>query len=262
MKKRILVVDGDATRRDTLRRCLQSNGFDVGVLYEPARVVARVAEERPALVVLSSGPSFRDSLAALTALRSGGDDLPLIMTGRSHDALESIVALECGADDFVSQPFNVLEVLLRICRVLKWAARDSLRQPVVRAPFRFNGFELNFASRSLTFRGKAVPLSETEYAMLNLFTTAPGRIFSREAIAQRMLPDGEASPASVSIWIHRLRRRIERDASSPELIRTVRATGYVFRPDRIEQGPGMPQGRHAARSRPESGTSGSVPAGH
>ncbi|WP_321791177.1 response regulator transcription factor [Burkholderia pyrrocinia] len=216
MKKRILVVDGDATRRDTLRRCLQSNGFDVGVLYEPARGVARVAEERSALVVLSSGPSFRDSLA----------------------------------------------VLLRICRVLKWAARDSLRQPVVRALFRFNGFELNFASRSLTFRGKAVPLTETEYSMLNLFTTAPGRIFSREAIAQRMLPDGEASPASVSIRIHRLLRRIERDASSPELIRTVRATGYVFRPDRIEQGSGMPQGSHAARSRPESGTSGSVPAGH
>ncbi|MGH8778038.1 response regulator transcription factor [Paraburkholderia sp.] len=248
MKQRILVVDSDAVCRDALRTCLQSNGFDVAVLYEPGKVATRVEDERPALIVLSSGPSFGNSLAALTALRSSGDDLPLIMLGQEDDVIQRIVALECGADDFISKPFNVHEALLRIRRVLKWAAHGSLQYPVIRPPFRFGGFELDFASRSLTFNGEPVPLSETEYAVLNLFTTAPGRVFSREAIAQRMRPDAAGQLASVSTWVHRVRKKIEHDATSPELIQTVRARGYVFRPERDDRSTDSLQGRNVATS--------------
>lgn len=230
MKQLILVVDGDAACRDALRTCLQSSGFDVAVLYDPDKVVKRVEVERPALIVMTSGLTFGRGLAALQTLRGQGDDLPLIMLGEQDNVTERIVALECGADDFISKPFNVHEALVRIRCVLKRAAHVPLQDPASKPPFSFNGFELDFASRTLTFQGEVVPLLQTEYAVLNLFTTAPGRVFSKEVIAQRIWPDAPTRLSAVGVWVHRLRRRIERNVSSPELIQTVRAKGYVFRP--------------------------------
>lgn len=244
MKQRILVVEGDTACRDALRTSLQSSGFDVAVLYEPGKIMARVEAERPGLIVLSGGPSFSSGLAALKALRGFGDDLPVIMLGEQDDVVERIVALECGADDFVSKPFNVHEVLVRVRRVLERAKQDPLQGPVFRLPFRFNGFELNFTSRTLSLGDEPVPLAQAEYAVLNLFTTAPGRVFSKDTIAQRIRPDEPDRRAAVAVWVHRLRKRIERDPRVPELIRTVRATGYVFVPESDDRGldesPGSP----------------------
>jgi DNA-binding response OmpR family regulator len=230
MKQLILVVDSDVACRDALRVCLQSGGLDVAVLYEPGKALARIEVERPALIVTTNGPGYGGGLAVLQALRSRGDDLPIIMLGDQDDVTERIVALECGADDFISKPFNVREVLVRVRRVLERANLVALHAPVSRPPFSFDGFELDYALRRLTFRGKAVPLQQMEYAILNLFTTAPGRLFSKQTIAQRVRPDTPNGPAAVGVWVHRLRKRIERDTTAPKLIQTVRAKGYVFHP--------------------------------
>jgi two-component system phosphate regulon response regulator OmpR len=230
MKQLILVVDDNVVSRDALRTCLQSSGFDVAVLYEPGKLMARVEVERPALIVITSGPSFGSGLAALQTLRGRGDDLPLIMLGEGGEVTERIVALECGADDFVSKPFNVQEVMVRVRVVLKRAGQFSLHDPVFKPLFRFNDFELDYALRTLTFRGEVVPLRQSEYAILNLFTTAPGRLFSKETIARRVRPDSPDQLAAVGLWVHRLRKRIERDAAAPKLIQTVHTKGYVFRP--------------------------------
>ncbi|MGX7006113.1 response regulator transcription factor [Caballeronia sp. KNU42] len=230
MKQLILVVDDNVVSRDALRTCLQSSGFDVAVLYEPGKVVARVEMERPALIILASGPGSGGSLAALQTLRVRGDDLPLIMLGDGGEATERIVALECGADDFISKPFNVQEVMVRVRVVLKRAGQFSLHDPICKPLFRFSDFELDYASRTLTFRGEVVPLRQTEYAILNLFTTAPGRLFSKESIARRVRPDSPDRLAAVGLWVHRLRKRIQRDPTAPKLIQTVHTKGYVFRP--------------------------------
>ncbi|EEA02165.1 two component transcriptional regulator, winged helix family [Burkholderia sp. H160] len=205
MKQLILVVDRDAACRDALRVCLQSSGFDVAVLYEPGKVAARVEVERPALIVMTDGATWGSGLAALQALRRAGDDLPVVMLGEDDNVTERIVALECGADDFIRKPFNVHEVLVRIRCVLKRTAQAHLQEPAFKPPFSFNGFELNYASRTLTFHGEVVPLQQAEYAVLNLFTTAPGRVFSKQIIAQRIWPDAPARPAAVGVWVHRLR---------------------------------------------------------
>jgi DNA-binding response OmpR family regulator len=230
MKQLILVVDGDPACRDALRTCLQSSGFDVAVLYDPGKVAERVEVERPALIAMTSGATWGSGLRALQTLRRGGDDLPVIMLGEQDDVTERIVALECGADDFICKPLNVHEVLVRIRCVLKRTAQTPLQDPVFKPPFSFNGFELDYASRTLTFQGEPVPLQQTEYAVLNLFTTAPERVLSKEVIAQRIWPDAPPRLAAVGVWVHRLRRRIERDVAVPRLIQTVRAKGYVFRP--------------------------------
>ncbi|SFT85801.1 response regulator transcription factor [Paraburkholderia aspalathi] len=230
MKPRILVVDDDPDCRDALRKCLQSNGFDVAVLYEPARVLERLEVERPALIVMKSGPSFGGGLATLRMLREHREDMPVILLAEQDDVIERVVALECGADDVLSRPFNVKEVLVRIRCVLRRVMYEPLHSPVHRQPFRFGGFELNFALRTLSFEGRPVPLQQTEYAVLHLFTTAPDRVLSREFIAHCIHSSARDQLPVVGLWIHRLRRRIETDSSYPKLIQTVRAKGYVFHP--------------------------------
>jgi DNA-binding response OmpR family regulator len=227
------VVDDDAACRDALRTCLQSNGFDVGGLYEPGKVLKRVQVEHPALSAMTSGVIHGRGLAVLQALRA-----LLIMPGEVDNVTERIVALECGAEDFISKPFNVREVLARIRCVLKRTDPVALQDPVARPPFSFIGFELDYTSRTLTYRVKRVPLLQTEYAMFNLFTNAPGRVLSKEVIAQRIWPEVPKRHSTVGVWVHRLRARIGRDAAVPELIHTVRAKRYVFRPvpdDRVRE---------------------------
>jgi DNA-binding response OmpR family regulator len=231
MKQLILVVDGDASCRDALRTSLQASGYDVAVLYDASKVVQRMEAERPTLMVMAGGASGGGGLAALQALqalRTAQDDVPIIMLGEQDDATERIIALECGADDFISKPFNVHEVLVRIRNVLRRVQRHRLQDPVARAPYEFNGFRLNFAWRSLTYHQEPVPLTQNEYAILALLVTAPGRVFTKTAIVQRMSADTPNPQGSVGVWVHRLRLRIKRVAGACDIIETVRGKGYVF----------------------------------
>ena len=231
MKQLILVVDGDASCRDTLRTTLQASGYDVAVLYNASKVVRRIEAERPTLMIMAGGASSGDGLAALQALqalRASQDDLPIIMLGEQRDETERIIALECGADDVISKPFNVQEVLVRIRNVLRRVQRHRLQDPVWRAPYEFNGFRLDFAWRSLTYHGEPVQLTQNEYAILALLVTAPGRIFTKAAIVQRVAADAPDAQGDVGVWVHRLRSRIKRVAGVCEIIETVRGKGYAF----------------------------------
>ncbi|WP_343674940.1 response regulator transcription factor [Paraburkholderia heleia] len=231
MKQIILVVDDDTECRHLLRNSLRAGGFDVAVLYDACKVVKRIEDERPALIVMSDGETIGSAIEALKALRSRGDDLPVIMLGERDDVMERIVALDCGADDFISTPFNATEVLVRTRRVLDRIRPVHYRNPAFKPPFRFDGFELDYASRTLTFDGKVVPLTESDYAMLNLFTSMPGKVLSRAEIARRIWPDAPGHTRAVSAYMHRLRRLIGASMAAPGPIRTIREEGYVFHPD-------------------------------
>jgi DNA-binding response OmpR family regulator len=153
------------------------------------------------------------------------------MLGEQGDETERIIALECGADDFISKPFNVQEVLVRIRNVLRRVQRHRLQDPVWRAPYEFDGFRLDFAWRSLTYHGEPVPLTQNEYAILALLVTAPGRVFTKAAIVQRISADTPDAQRNVGVWVHRLRMRIKGVAGICEIIETVRGRGYAFNPD-------------------------------
>lgn len=234
MKQLILVVDGDQNCRDVLRTTLQASGYDVAVLYDAGKVARRIEAERPTLMVMGAGASGGEGLAALQALqalRTTQDDLPIIMLGEQGDATERIIALECGADDFISKPFNSQEVLVRIRNVLKRVQRHRLQDPARRAPYEFNGFRLDFAWRSLTYHGAPVALTQNEYAILALLVMAPGRVFTKAAIVQRLSADTPDAQGNVGVWVHRLRMRIKRVAGACEIIETVRGKGYAFNLD-------------------------------
>lgn len=142
------------------------------------------------------------------------------MTQRSLRCGAGIVGQRVGVRGFRRQPPPSLHIHVADKRIL---VHSGLRNQIRSAQ--------QVGSRTLTSRGQPVPLVQSEFAILNLFTTAPGRIFSKEAIARRIWPDEPPRPAIVGLWVHRLRSRIERDVSAPELIQTIRTKGYVFRPE-------------------------------
>ncbi|WP_174362921.1 response regulator [uncultured Caballeronia sp.] len=228
MKRLILVVDADPGCRDVLRNRFHAAGFDVSVLYDAAGIAHRLTLERPALALVASGLCMSGGLAEIKRLRNSDDDLPVIMLGEEDDATERIVALECGADDVVSKPFNVDEVLVRARNVLRRVGHRPIREPACGMPYRFDGFKLDFLARSLSFQERPVALSETEYSLLKLLVSSPGRVISVSAIAQMM--ESRVLDSSVRIWVHRLRSRIRLAAGACEQILTVQGQGYAFHP--------------------------------
>ncbi|KER70005.1 hypothetical protein HR51_21485 [Burkholderia cepacia] len=231
MKQLNLVVDTDIVCRDALRNSMQNGGLDVARLYELGKVMKRLEEERPALVLMFSGDDPGAGIGVSMALRYREVDLRIIVFGNGNDVTEHIVALGCGADDFVPGSINLTEVLLRTRRMLYRTASVHYRDPVSKQLFRFDGFELVYVIRTLGFERKAVPLSECEYVMLNLFTTASGQVLSKAGMATRIWPDGLCRAAVVSVYVRRLRRNLAGHVAVPNLITTIRAWGTAFRPD-------------------------------
>ncbi|WP_213765547.1 response regulator transcription factor [Caballeronia sp. dw_19] len=226
MKRLILVVDADAECRDVLRNRFHAAGSDVSALDNTAKIAHRLTLERPALALVASGPHMDGGLAAITSLCNCDDGLPVIRLGEEDDATERIVALEWGADNVVSKPFNVDEVLVRIRDVLRRVGHRPIKEPARKPPYLFDGFKFDFLVSSLTFQERPVALWKTEYSLLKFLVAAPGKVFSLHAIAQGI--DSRAPDESVRTRVRRLRSRIRRAAGAQIL--PIHSKGYAFYP--------------------------------
>jgi two-component system OmpR family response regulator len=152
------------------------------------------------------------------------------VSGRLDEA-DRVMALELGADDYVTKPFSPRELLARIRTVLRrTAASQTLigRQLDVRA-YRFAGWELNIGTRKLTTpAGERIELTNGEFSLLSAFLSAPGRVLSRDQLLEASRLYDDVFDRSIDVQILRLRRKIEEDASTPQFIKTERGAGYVF----------------------------------
>lgn len=231
VKQLILIVEGNTQCRDSLRACFQSANYDVSVLYSPARLIKRISLERPSLIVLTSGNERGSGCLALRKLRDSGEGVPVVMLGERRDVDECIDALRTGADDFVFKPFDPREILARVRRVMARTVGSLRTEPPNRENFSFSGFVLDFTSHALTLQGRRIEINESDFALLNILSRAPGRLVTREAIARQLYPDQPIRTHTVSVMISRLRKLLRTYRNGPELIRTRWGHGYVFLPD-------------------------------
>jgi DNA-binding response OmpR family regulator len=224
---RILVVDDDPEVGFVLRTCLEGQGFAVEIASSAARV--RDAMESPAfdLVLLDLGLPDGDGLALITELRQRWTGPVIIVSGRGA-SVERAVGLELGADDFVTKPFDLRELLARIRSVLRRAPAENGTAESGRLAF--DGLSLEPGLRRLTGRdGEEIHLTSGEYALLAEFLSQPNRVLSRDHLLNAM-HGRTAGPfdRAIDVQIGRLRRKIERDAGAPRLIRSVRGAGYLL----------------------------------
>jgi DNA-binding response OmpR family regulator len=183
------------------------------------------------LVVLDLRLGQEDGLDLLREVRSESDVPVIIITGHRRDDIDRVVGLELGADDYLTKPFNLRELLARVRAVLRRfdGGRAAPARDPERGRWRFCGWQLDRRTRKLTDPdGAPVALTKGEYALLVAFLDAPQRPLSREHLLQATRVHEDVFDRSIDVQILRLRRKLERDPSAPRVIQTERGVGYVF----------------------------------
>jgi two-component system, OmpR family, response regulator len=230
----ILVVDDDPEIRHLLLAALGREGFSVSEAADAAGARARLKSGGIDLITLDLTLGADDGLAFAREVRSRSD-VPIIMVTGKGDAIDRVVGLELGADDYVTKPFNLREVVARVRAVLRRhePARAQSNSPHHHECYRFDGFKLDVTSRVLTTAsGEVCALTTGEFNLLELFVRRPQRVLTRDEIMD-ILKGHDWSPIdrSIDALVVRLRKKIEPDTNAPTHIKTVRGVGYVFSTD-------------------------------
>ena len=227
----VLVVEDDAALQRMIVNYFLENNIHTLVACGRQEMVNQLAGTEVNLVILDLRLGQEDGLDLLREVRSSSDVPIIIITGHRRDDIDRVVGLELGADDYLTKPFNLRELLARVRAVLR--RFDMGRAVPARDPehgrFRFGGWQLDCKTRRLTDpAGAAVIFTKGEYALLLAFLQAPQRPLSREHLLQATRVHEDIFDRSIDVQILRLRRKLERDPSAPRVIQTERGVGYVF----------------------------------
>lgn len=230
----LLVVDDDEEIVQLLTRYLGGHGFQVVAAGSAAQSRAVMRAEAIDLVLLDLGLPDEDGLSLLRDLQAAWGVSVIVVTGRG-DAVERIVGLELGADDYVTKPFDFRELVARIRTVLR-RARTASETPAPSPKSQvlaFDGFQLDLSSRHLSDRdGRDVSLTTGEFELLQVLLKHPRQILSRDQLMNH-IHGRDAGPfdRAIDVQIARLRRKLEPDPNEPRLIKSVRGAGYLFAAD-------------------------------
>ena len=235
----VAVVDDELEITLLLGNYLKSHGFRVSALHHGTALFDLMRLDPPALVLLDLQLGAEDGFAIARRLREHWRCGLVIVTGRG-DAVDKVVGLEIGADDYVTKPFDLRELLARIKAVLRRlepapsdaAAAVAAAPAAPRGRLHFAGWTLDTAARRLTDpHGSEVLLTTGEFELLRSFAEHPGRVLSRDFLLETTR-GREAGPfdRTIDVQVGRLRRKIEPDPERPQLIKSVRGAGYLLVP--------------------------------
>ncbi len=228
---RILVVDDDRAVGHMLVSYLEEHGICALSAAGRQETARYLAGNEPGLIILDLRLGQDDGLELLREIRSRSDVPIIIVTGHRCDEIDRVVGLELGADDYVTKPFGLRELLARIRAVMRRREIGSAapQQAQGRGRSRFCGWQLDRRARRLTNPDEIpVALTKSEYALLIAFLDAPQRPLTREHLLQATRMHEDVFDRSIDVQVLRLRRKLETDPSAPRFIQTERGVGYVF----------------------------------
>ncbi|WP_019814383.1 response regulator transcription factor [Saccharomonospora saliphila] len=224
---RILVVDDDRAVRESLRRSLAFNGYEVDLAGDGAEALEKVAAHRPDALVLDVMMPRLDGLEVARRLRGIGDDLPILVLTARDAVSDRVSGLDAGADDYLPKPFALEELLARLRALLRRTGgeRGEGRSEVLS----FADLTLDPETREVTRGQRSISLTRTEFSLLELFLTYPKHVLTRTRILEEVWGyDFPTSGNALEVYVGYLRRKTEADGE-PRLIHTVRGVGYVLR---------------------------------
>ena len=226
MAKRILLVDDEPLILKGLRYTLEQEGYEILTAADGEEALQVFFEQPVDLVLLDVMLPKLDGIQVCQRIRESSNVPILMLTAKGED-MDKILGLEYGADDYMTKPFNILEVKARIKTVLRRAAQPAANEE--KKIIRVHDMEVNIVNRSVTLGGKEVRLTAKEFDLLQLFITNRGKVFSRETMLETVWKYGYMGDArTVDVHIRRLREKIERNTAQPEFIFTKWGVGYYF----------------------------------
>jgi two-component system, OmpR family, response regulator MprA len=227
-RPRVLVVDDDRAVRESLRRSLEFNGYDVRLASDGAEALAGIAGIAPDAVVMDVMMPRLDGIEATKALRSAGNDLPILVLTARDSVGDRVDGLDAGADDYLTKPFALEELLARL-RALLRRTHVEHGDELDAEQLTFAGLTLNPATREVQRNGRPIDLTRTEFALLEMFLRRPRRVLDRSFILEEVWGyDFPTTANSLEVYVGYLRRKTEAEGE-PRLLHTVRGVGYVLK---------------------------------
>ena len=234
----VLVVEDEPNIRELVCLHLKHEGYECEALADGSAALKRSESKRFDLMVLDLMIPGLDGVSLCRAIRNGrlNRDVPILMLTARRDETDKVVGLESGADDYLTKPFGVRELVARARALLRRPRQPATPEPSTpdlkvdgRETVKVHGLEIDVAKRRVTVNGGDVELTDQEFRLLHLLATHPGIVFSREALVSKIWR-GETfvTVRSVDTLVKRLRRRIEGDAANPKYLLTVWGVGYKF----------------------------------
>ncbi len=222
----ILVVDDEATLRETLTRAFSREGHNVVAVPDGNEAIERITSEQFDIVLLDvalgPGPSGHD---VCRTLRSRRNIVPVIMLTALDSEADAVQGLESGADDYVTKPFGLAELRSRVRAVLRRSGPRPLTSDIAEV----GPVVLDRARREVTVRGEPVRLTFSEFELMSQLMSEPGRLFNRQELLRAIWGDSAyRDPRAIDVHIRHLREKLETVPERPELILTVRGAGYRF----------------------------------
>jgi DNA-binding response OmpR family regulator len=225
----ILLVDDEDSVQKLLSYPLERDGFRVLAAKDGEEALAKFALEPVDLVVLDLMLPKLDGLEVCKRLRAQST-VPIIMLTARDDELDKVLGLELGADDYITKPFSIREFRSRVRALLRRASLPAKEDRRESERIETDGLVVDPSRRSVEVRGDSVQLTYVEFELLRTLAGNPGRVFSRRQLLEALWGDSSyREPRTIDVHVRHLREKLERDASEPEFILTVRGAGYRFR---------------------------------
>lgn len=230
----VLIVDDEVEVRTLLREYFELEGYRVSEAGDGTGLREHLAKHPVTLITLDVNLPGQDGFALAREIRSQRN-VPIIMISGKQDPIDQVIGLELGADDYITKPFNLREVLARVRAVLRRYQQDerpaaSLTGQSKDDRYDFDGFVLSIPRRELTdANGRVIELTAAEFNLLELLVKRAARVMTRDNIMDALKGhDWSPMDRSIDTLVARLRKKVEGDTDHPRLIKTVRGVGYVF----------------------------------
>jgi two-component system response regulator RegX3 len=224
---RILVVEDEESLADSVRYNLEREGYGVSVAVDGRGALERFRSDRPSLVILDLMLPEVSGLDVCRAIRAESD-VPIIMVTAKDSEADKVTGLELGADDYVTKPFSMRELVSRVRANLRRArpsaASEATDEVIAGGPVR-----MDVARHEVTVRGEPVSLPPKEFELLETFLRRRGRLLTRDFLIEEVWgPDYFGDTRTLDVHVKRLRRKLETDPHRPDHLQTVRGLGYKF----------------------------------
>jgi len=226
---KILIVDDEQYIVELLSYNLEKERFSIIKAYDGEVALGLIQLEKPDLMILDLMLPKMNGFDVCKAIRRnpGTANLPIIMLTAKANEVDKIIGLEIGADDYVTKPFSINELIARVRTILR-RLYDNENQ-ISKEEFNYQGLTINYASCLVRVSGNPVALSPTELKLLFFLSRNPGKVYSRSQIIDHVWSDDTSTTnRAVDVHIKRLRSQIEKDMENPQYILTVRGFGYKF----------------------------------
>jgi len=225
---KILVIDDEKDIVELICYNLEKEGFSVLIAYDGEAALRAVKAQKPDLIILDLMLPKISGLDVCKAVRnnSATANLPIVMLTAKAEEVDKIIGLEMGADDYITKPFSIKELIARVRAMLRRRDNNKILQ---KEEFKYGRLRINYVSYEVFVNGKKVTLSPTELKLIFFFSRNPGRVYTRNQILDHVWGDATfVTPRAVDVHIKRLRSQIEKDIDRPQYIITVRGIGYKF----------------------------------